>query len=148
MDGINIGKKMRLWILSGNVREFEYWKRKFTYNIPSIHRDKFECIYLSHPQKLMGHRKGKFIRVGSWYDRRTRELDEILEILHVLEFEEIRSELVDKEEEERMKYYEEMEILYHQDIKPITVPKNVKIWGQKDLWCVNEEFITAEEMTI
>lgn len=144
--------KYRLWILCGHVNEFEYWKRRFTENIPSRHRGLFECIYLSHPHKLMGNRKGKFIRVGTWYDRRTRELDEILELLHHLEFEEIRSELVDKEEEERAQWYAEAGFdrgtLYNENIKPIKVPKNVKIWGQKEITMPPAEFITEEEMTL
>jgi len=134
-------EKNFLWILAGNWREFDHYRRLFS-------GLGFEPIYLSHIDKIRGVREGKFIRVGTWYDRRTRELDEILEVLRISEFEEIRHEVIEREEEERREYYmRQHEILYHTDVKPIAVAKGEwKIWGQEPLY--KEEFITREEMTI
>lgn len=132
-----------LWILAGNWREFDYYKRMFmAYG--------FEPIHLSHVHKLRGVRGGKWIRVGTWYEKRTRELDEIFEVLRISEFEEIRHEIIEREEEERREYNRRHEVLYHEDIKPIDF-KGATIWGQGKVYCPDLpeiEFITEEEMTI
>lgn len=139
----------RLWIMAGDHRQFEYYSRLL--KIQSLkYGIELRCIYLDEPRKLFGNRQGNFIRVGTWYNRRAEDLDELFEILNVLEFKEIKSEIVEREEQERREYYErreQEEILFHESVKPFKVPKNYKIWGQEELK-PPPEFITAEEMTI
>jgi hypothetical protein len=143
-------EKERLWILAGNWRQFEYYNRMFR-------ELGFYPIYLSEVRKIRGVRGEKFIRVGTWHEKRTRELDEIMAVLNFNDFTEMRHEIIEKEEEERRQWYARHvhcpdipDIEYHNDIKPIIGIDKATIWGQKEMKRpeVPEEFIKAEEMTI
>jgi hypothetical protein len=134
--------KERLWILAGNYKQFDHYNRVFK-------EYGFEPIYLSNVRKIRGVRGEKFIRVGTWYDQRSRELEEILAVLSLSDFTEMRHEVIEREEEERRQWYDRQ---YTSGIKPISFGKGkVTIWGQKNIplpYPAIPEFLSVEEMTI
>jgi len=84
----------RLWILAGTYQQYLYYMHKIR-DIASKKECQVDFKYLSEGQKLLGHRREHFIRVGTWNTIRTMELDEILTLLNALEFIEI--DYTDKE---------------------------------------------------
>ena len=124
--------KERLWILACDHRQFEYYSRllkehSFKYGID------LECRYISSPRILQGNRKQKYVRVGSWSEK--RDLEFIFELLYVLEFENIEHPLIEREKEERERYEKQY---YEKQVYTPNLPDVLNV----------PEFITPEEMTI
>jgi len=132
-------KKERLWILACDYNQYRYYSRLLKEHSLKYSID-LECRYISSPEILQGNRKGNWIRVGSWQDKRPiRDLELIFELLYVLEFKEIKHEAIERDEEERILYLEREEEVRR------------KYYEERAFWTIPEklpEFITAEEMTI
>ena len=123
----------RLWILAGDYRQFKHYDRMFK-------ELGFDPIYLSEVRKIRGVRGERFICVGTWYEKRPRELDEILEVLKLSDFTEMKHEVIEREERERRLWERRHWYASAGFDKPhVHCP---------DIPDPPEEFIKAEEMTI
>jgi hypothetical protein len=141
-------KKERLWLLADNHRQFEYYSRLLKEHALQVHDIDLECKFIYDSHSIRGSRNGNYLRVGTWYEKGSRQLDEIFEILHILDFKEIEHPLIEKEKDERLRYYADHDdFLYDEGIRPIKNFKDIAIWGQEPV-VHHEEFLSEEEMTI